>query len=568
MYKGLPSLLLGILLVLTSSPAYAYIQTITTPLNRTYGRVMGAANTQEQILDSNAFPIKVYVSPTVGLPIGARPRLLPRDIYQNIRQSVLDWSRILVNQADTPQEAPYLLSLKRTVEEKDAALLEKLGLFTFVTTREQADLVVLTIEEEDLTPSPGDAIGVFIGGDRYPVGMIYLALKSKIPPPVFNDGTFPTRAQRFYMTSFTLRTIMIHELGHALGLRHVTLSPNIYTDGLEKICNIMYPSNYPCTSTVPECIAEPDAPSRCRLIRDQQLRTIVKQLTTPLEDQKAQAEAKEIKAYVQKIDQKIVDQLSSIAPFTQTGSLTITLSAKGELKGVQLTNPFGSKEAEDQLIALVKKIGPFDPVPHSDSGIKFTLAYAAPVCIQEHKGKIQTQIRQALGQLKDPSPGALELNISANGELLNYRITESFGSKAQDRQALAAIESLVPFPTFVSLPARETLNITYNSTIPIVTEQSCQPILWADYVEKFTKKIDAQINIPVKEFQSATIEFLIDRQGKVSAPKILHSTKNAIFDQAALAAIQSASPLDPLPNSYKEDQVEVLYRAFAYPSNP
>lgn len=63
-------------------------------------------------------------------------------------------------------------------------------------------------------------------------------------------------------------------------------------------------------------------------------------------------------------------------------------------------------------------------------------------------------------------------------------------------------------------------------------------------------------NLAKKEGLTVSIGFIISRDGKVTALKIIKSSGNEVLDNSALQAIRDAEPLPPLPDDYKGESLE------------
>jgi len=78
------------------------------------------------------------------------------------------------------------------------------------------------------------------------------------------------------------------------------------------------------------------------------------------------------------------------------------------------------------------------------------------------------------------------------------------------------------------------------------------------YVEQMLTLIRAQwVRPPLGGGIEAVLHFAIGRDGRIAEVRIVQSSGYSSFDLAALRALQSASPLPPLPQSYRQPSLGV-----------
>jgi|CXWL01.1.fsa_nt_gi TonB family protein len=78
------------------------------------------------------------------------------------------------------------------------------------------------------------------------------------------------------------------------------------------------------------------------------------------------------------------------------------------------------------------------------------------------------------------------------------------------------------------------------------------------YVDQMLQLIrDHWVRPPLGSGVAATVHFVIQKDGRVSDVEIVDSSGYSSFDLAGLRAVQSASPLPPLPRSYRHDTLGV-----------
>jgi len=561
---------LTLLALLLVCKVEARVQGIPSITEKLYIGSYGALTQEDRMaLDRRNFPIRVYISPLVEsdyLPGSRReqrtiPLLLPRSTYLNLRQAVLDWSRILILQSQS-QEG-YTVALKQSTDESDLTVLEKLGLFTFVSTRQQADLPIIAVEAPSIGVS-GDILGIFDPRAEYSLGKIRIS--QKIKRRTILEGA-PTITQERFAGDFFMRSVMIHELGHALALKHVVpFTDPTFDNSLDK-CNIMYPTEFPCESKLPQCKSEPNSPSRCRGVQTKQIQKIEEQLQMG-PDKSLRGGFDEVMGYAQGVDQKVKLALPTLPT---SGSLKLTVSAQGELQQVEIVSSFGTQEVDDQVMAVVKKLAPFGALPSSytQSELTFALAYVGTPCLTGYQNEIQRLVLKDF-TVKPKDPIKVELKLNGAGELLGYKILTSSGDKAADRKFLRAIESQTPFPILTKAHGKEELTFLLTNTVPPGPGiEACAEPDWEGYVEKYSARITKNLSsLTVEKLIRMMLDFDVNRKGEISNLRILPSegSGSETLDQAVLKAIQSASPLDPLPISFDGTKVEVRYRVVIEPA--
>lgn len=562
----------ALLALLFACQVEARVQGIPSITEKLYIGSYGALSQEDRTaLDRRNFPIRVYISPLVETDYlsGSRreqrtiPLLLPRSTYLSLRQAVLDWSRILILQS--PAQEDYTVALKQSTDESDRPVLEKLGLFTLVSTRQQADLPIITVEAPSIGVS-GDILGIFDPFGDYALGKIRIS--QKIKRRTILEGA-PTIIQEGFANDFFMRSVMIHELGHALALKHVVPFTDITFDNALQKCNIMYPTEFTCESKLPECKAEPNSPSRCRGVQTKQIQKIEEQLQMA-PAQSLRGGFDDVVRYAQDVDQKVKLALPNLPT---SGSLKLRVSGQGEVQQVEILNSFGNQEVNDQVLAVVKKVAPFGPLPSSytDSELVFALAYIGTPCLTGYQNEIQRRILKDF-TVKPKNALNVQVQLNGAGELLGYKILTSSGDKAVDRKFLGAIESQSPFPILTKAHGKEELTFSLTNTVgPGPGIEACAEPDWEDYIEKYSTRITKNLSpLTSEKWVRMMLDFEVNRKGEISNLRILPSegSGSETLDQAVLAAIQSASPLDPLPVSFDGAKVDVRYRVVIEPTAP
>ena len=78
------------------------------------------------------------------------------------------------------------------------------------------------------------------------------------------------------------------------------------------------------------------------------------------------------------------------------------------------------------------------------------------------------------------------------------------------------------------------------------------------YIEQMLALIRAQwTRPPLGGGIEATVHFEVGRSGEIREVRIVQSSGYSSFDLAGLRAVQTASPLPPLPNGYKQGSLGV-----------
>lgn len=78
------------------------------------------------------------------------------------------------------------------------------------------------------------------------------------------------------------------------------------------------------------------------------------------------------------------------------------------------------------------------------------------------------------------------------------------------------------------------------------------------YLQRMLSRIESEWRRPgVEGVMEAVIHFVVDKDGTVRDLHVLESSGHRPFDLAAVRAVQNASPLPPLPRSYRKDSLGV-----------
>jgi TonB family protein len=84
---------------------------------------------------------------------------------------------------------------------------------------------------------------------------------------------------------------------------------------------------------------------------------------------------------------------------------------------------------------------------------------------------------------------------------------------------------------------------------------------FSSYMKKLQKRIKKNWNPPKREeSKSITIIFIVDKKGDFPYTKILKSSNDQLFDEAAIKAIKDSAPYMPLPDDYNGDNVDIEFK--------
>lgn len=87
-----------------------------------------------------------------------------------------------------------------------------------------------------------------------------------------------------------------------------------------------------------------------------------------------------------------------------------------------------------------------------------------------------------------------------------------------------------------------------------------RPFPFPGYLERIVNKIGRNWRKTAnRQPLAATVYFRVERSGRVSGIEVRESSGSFLFDQAALRAVEDASPLPPLPDGYTSDYLGVYF---------
>lgn len=84
---------------------------------------------------------------------------------------------------------------------------------------------------------------------------------------------------------------------------------------------------------------------------------------------------------------------------------------------------------------------------------------------------------------------------------------------------------------------------------------------WSGYTKSVESKVVSNFVPPkTKESLSATLSLNINKDGSVSSHKIVESSGNADFDDAAMKAVEASIPFNPFPSEIIDSHYNMLLK--------
>jgi len=375
-------------------------------------------------LDQTDFPIQVYINPYSQNNDGTLGEPLPSATLAAFRQAVLDWNRML---SDPPHQEDsnkaLLIVLKDQRSEADLPLLNMLGLFWLTDDPNQADLVVQGINSAELKGFPG-AVGSMTDEADTRIGEIDISIHNSL-------------------STLQLRTILLHELGHALGLGHISNTCNLMSTCIKRCVSRQY---RPCQEDGIYCVA----------LLEWQIAKVNAQLNL-IPGHQLDPHFQDQFDYQTKVDNQIKSRIYGLGDFSTPGRIQIVLTPEGKIQNVKITRSFGDPMFEGKLLNLLREFFSFGPFPASyqESTMTINLDLRPNSALQSYIKELRQQLKQGILTLQPPlTQGTLALTISDQGELREYKFT---GEEARNLEVKALLSHIFPLKPAPGLHKGQTL---------------------------------------------------------------------------------------------------------------
>ncbi|WP_218081149.1 TonB C-terminal domain-containing protein [Anthocerotibacter panamensis] len=386
-----------------------------------------------------SFPIRVYINPNTVSKTGQNRDSLEEYRRYSLRQAVMDWNRLMVLLPDKPTDSKYAMVLRRQDGALPEELLSKLGFFILTRRREEADLVIEAVDGINLrgedNPRLPATLSLFTLSPNYRIGKISVSLRRYSPREV-------------YTNDLDLRLLVINQLGRVMGLPQTP----------DQKCNVMSPNRTECNSdSLAECKFRQIQQFACVAVEDEQLRQVEAQLL------QGRWVGLGLHDYARNVTRRISAHLSN--EYKERGDIYIKLLPTGELKEVKVGKSFGSPEVDQQVTTLVQGLSPFQPFPDTYKVPDFDLTLSikntpliAPPGLSDYVNKLLRLVSNQLPDLGLVNPrGQIQLRLSEDGEVLAYKITQSFGNGDADQKVTRLLGTLPRFvpPPKLTIAARD-----------------------------------------------------------------------------------------------------------------
>jgi|GEM_PF-1969132 len=185
--------------------------------------------------------------------------------------------------------------------------------------------------------------------------------------------------------------------------------------------------------------------------------------------------------------------------------------------------------------------------------------------VEAWKDKIATQLvsKRAFppGTAGQGGTAKVVFVINRQGKLISSSLEESSGSKLLDTAALTTVERAEPFPG----PPAEVTDVRFSFTVSFTVQSLTLmdgPNIQTSNVKAWTNKIVTQVASkgafpPGATDQSgtATVMFVIDRQGKLISRTLAESSGSKLLDAAALTTVERAEPFPEPPAEVPDDKL-------------
>ncbi len=305
-------------------------------------------------MDRTSFPIRIFIEPVLRDYQGQeKSSQLPEAAVRTVRQGFLDWVRVLLFAPGQGAPENYTVILHRQEDEQRARLLLNAGVFTFVERRDQADLVVEAMNRPRTQDDADGITGRFsnVGGLR--VGKIEVVFRGSLSE---------------YPDEFSLRSVVMHEAGHALGLAHLS----------DQKCNLMAPKNFTCNVPFPvDCRAEAAA-TRCVGVSTEQVQ-FVQRARAADAGAGPRSPMADIRDYRQSVVRRVRTGLVALTGLKAPGRIVLKLGSMGQVEEATVESSFGSAETDARVLEGIRDLGPFGAFPATwkDPTLRFSFTLGA-----------------------------------------------------------------------------------------------------------------------------------------------------------------------------------------------
>ncbi|AGY59654.1 cell envelope integrity protein TolA [Gloeobacter kilaueensis] len=305
--------------------------------------------------DRTNFPIRVYIAPVARYPSfpNSAGEAVPQQTAGALQQGFLDWVNILLSTPSRNAAENSLVVLRPQAEERQAKALLAAGLFSFSPGPDKADLYVEVLRRTPISDSEEQSDGVT---GRYATGGPWRFGKIQI---------IVNQSQGGAVDEFALRTALMHEIGHALGLAHRA----------GEHCNLMSAHRFTCTAPFPTECREGASDGRCIEIATADLRYLQRSMLAE-PGQGPNSAVAEISSYKASVIERIRRGLISLNDLKPTGAVLLHLDAEGRVETLQVQQSFGNPQLDGQVVEGIRKLAPFGHFPASwkDPGIQFSFS--------------------------------------------------------------------------------------------------------------------------------------------------------------------------------------------------
>ncbi|WP_287130347.1 TonB family protein [Candidatus Cyanaurora vandensis] len=265
-----------------------------------------------------------------------------------------------------------------------------------------------------------------------------------------------------------------------------------------------------------------------------------------------------IRDYTQALSERIRANLPS-TQFNQPGVLRFDLRANGDLQDLQVIKSFGDPVYDGQVLAMVKQLAPFAPLP-STTDLQFSLTFPPARTVNDYWAKVGERVRQKVMLLPLKTQGEVEVRLNGQGELKGTRILKSFGSPDLDQKVIRILSGS-PFPPLPTASTTEAMMTGRMSFGPLLNIPSVGPAPVtsrdANYLTELRETVLRNWQPPrvSRPFQ-LSVGFSVARDGKLFDAKVIKSSGDKAIDKAALLALRRIV-LKPIPASIPSDPLTI-----------